>query len=76
MNYNVNVPQDVTDKNDANIDEYIVKSIKINPAIPTFKIAENLNVSKRTILRNIDKLKKKNVFRFVGESKNGYWELI
>ena len=83
MNYNATVPQDVTDnvtdvtdKNDVNIDEFIVKSIKLNSTISTSKIAENLNVSKRTILRHIDELKKKNVLRFVEESKNGHWELI
>ncbi|MBR1455411.1 MAG: winged helix-turn-helix transcriptional regulator [Lachnospiraceae bacterium] len=80
MNYNATVPQDVTDnvtdKNDANIDEFIVKSIKLNSTISTSKIAENSNIPKRTILRHIDELKKKNVLRFVGESKNGHWELI
>ena len=55
MNYNATVPQDVTDnvtdKNDANIYEFIVKSIKLNPTISTLKIADNLNVSKRTIFK-------------------------
>lgn len=70
---------DVTDnvtKNDAGIDEYIIKSIKINSGISTSKIAEDLNVSKRTILRHIDKLKKKSKLRFVGEAKSGHWEII
>lgn len=54
MNYNATVLQDVTDvtdKNDANIYEFIVKSIKLNPTISTLKIADNLNVSKRTIFK-------------------------
>ena len=55
MNYNATVPPDVTDnvtdKNDVNIDEFIVKSIKLNPTISTLKIADNLNVSKRTIFK-------------------------
>lgn len=50
--------------------------IKANPKISTSKIAEDLNVSKRTILRHIDELKKKNFLRFVGEVKNGHWEII
>ncbi len=90
LNYSANVPQDVTDNvtdvtdnvtdvvdnENANIDKYIIKMIRANPKISTSKIAEDLNVSKRTILRHIDELKKKNKLRFVGEAKNGYWELI
>ena len=86
LNYSANVTQDVTDVTDNvtdvtdnrcdNIDEFIVKSIKLNPTISTSKIAETLNVSKRTILRHIDELKKKNILRYVGEPKNGYWELL
>ena len=82
LNYSANVAQgvtdvtengiDVTDNKNANIDEYIIKMIKANPKISTSKIAEDLNVSKRTILRHIDELKKKKVLRFVGEAKNGY----
>lgn len=90
LNYSANVSQNVTDKvtdvtdnvtdvvdnENAHIDKYIIKMIKANPKISTSKIAEDLNVSKRTILRHIDELKKKNFLRFVGEAKNGHWELI
>ena len=73
-----NVTDNVTDviNNNTSIDEYIVASIKSDLMISTSKIAESLNVSKRTILRHIDELKKKNVLRFEKKKKNGYWELI
>ena len=90
LNYSANGPQNVTDVTESvtenvtdvtgnkssNIDEYIMKMIKANPKISTSKIAEDLNVSKRTILRHIDELKKKNFLKYVGEAKNGHWELI
>ena len=39
-------------------------------------MAEKLNVTKRTILRDIEKLKKQNKIKRTGSNKDGQWEAI
>jgi ATP-dependent DNA helicase RecG len=39
------------------------------------KIAEKLNVTKRTILRNIEKMKEENIIERIGNEKSGYWKI-
>jgi predicted HTH transcriptional regulator len=39
------------------------------------QLAEKLNVTRRTIIRDIEKLKKAGVIKRVGPDKGGYWEI-
>ena len=67
-----NVTDNVTDKRL----KQILHLITDNNTITTNKISNKLNVSKRTILRDIEKLKKQNKLTRVGNEKNGHWEII
>ena len=40
------------------------------------EIAEQLDIERTTVWRNIDTMKKKNIIRRVGEDKNGYWDVL
>ncbi len=63
----------VTDKNRFN---EILQSIKSNNKITSNQLAKKFGVSKRTVLRDIEKLKKLNLIDRVGNEKTGYWEII
>ena len=68
-----NVTDNVTD-NERQI--RVIEFIKSNNKISTKEISEILNISKRTILRDIEKLKKQNRLKRVGSEKGGHWEII
>lgn len=38
-------------------------------------MAKLLNVSKRTIIRDVDKLKEKGQIEYIGPAKGGYWKI-
>ena len=67
-----NVTENVTE----NRAKEIVKLIKINNKINTEEMAISLNVTKRTILRDIEKLKQQNIIIYKGSAKRGYWEVV
>jgi ATP-dependent DNA helicase RecG len=54
----------------------IVQLIELNNRIKTEELALRLGVTKRTVLRDIEKLKKQNILAFRGSTKAGNWELI
>jgi len=67
-----NVTENVTD-------ERIVKLVDLlamNPKISTIELASKLNVTKMTVLRDIEKLKKYNLLTRVGTNKGGYWKVL
>jgi ATP-dependent DNA helicase RecG len=66
-----NVTDNVTDRT-----VLIIEIIKENNKITTNEIAEKLKVTKRTILRDIEILKKQGKLKRVGNEKTGYWELV
>lgn len=61
---------DVTDRQHA-----IINLIKEHTNMTTTQMAERLGVTNRTILRDIESLKKKGLISRVGSEKTGYWEL-
>ena len=74
-NNDKNVTDDVTDDvTDRSVK--IVKLIKSNSEISTLRMAKALSVSKRTILRDIELLKRKGIIEREGSEKNGKWKLI
>jgi fido (protein-threonine AMPylation protein) len=65
-----NVTDNVTDR-----DSKIIALIKENNHISTAKMAIILSVSKRTILRDIDKLKQLGKISREGDEKTGHWKI-
>ena len=66
-----NVPKNVPKKRM----QEIIESIKNNKFITIEELANNLNVSAKTIKRDLDKLKKDNILQRVGK-KGGYWKIL
>jgi ATP-dependent DNA helicase RecG len=70
--------EDVTDNVTNNVTDRaskILTLIKENNFISTVQMATILSVSKRTILRDIEKLKKENKIKREGNEKTGHWIL-
>jgi len=57
-------------------EQQIIALILEDKRIPLNEIAQKLAVSKRTILRDIKKMKTENIIERIGNEKNGYWEVI
>ena len=53
----------------------IIDFIRANSSISLRKLSKNLGVSSKTVQREIEKLKDKNVIRRVGGDKGGHWEI-
>lgn len=51
----------------------IIQILSENPIITSARLAENLNVQKRTIERNIKSLKEKHILERKGSDKDGEW---
>jgi len=71
-------PDNVTDKNEiatAKRTKVILEHIANNPNISTSELATQLEVSKRTILRDINTLKQQNKLERIGKEKTGYWKI-
>lgn len=82
MNYNENeeinggqnVGQNVGQKiNVTDRKNIILKNIKETEKLDTMEIAKQLNVTKRTIERDLAALRKDNKIEYIGSSKNGKW---
>ena len=69
-NVTVNVTENVTEK-----ERKILEIISTNPFVTTTQIASLMKLSRMTISRVINKLKKKNVVKRVEGDKTGYWVL-
>ena len=67
-----NVTENVTEKRL----NQIIQLFKNNPSITTELIAEKLNVTRRTILRDLEKLKKSGKVVYAGSQKKGYWQIL
>ena len=52
----------------------ILELIKENKFITIKELAHKLNVSEKTIKRDLDKLKKENILKRIGK-KGGYWKI-
>jgi ATP-dependent DNA helicase RecG len=67
-----NVTENVTEKRRLQVVEFMHK----NPSITTEQLAKMLKVSKRTIIRDIEKLKNNNQIEYIGPAKGGHWKII
>lgn len=55
--------------------QQVIQLILDDNQIPLNQIAQKLNVSKRTILRDIKKMKEEKIIERIGSEKNGYWKI-
>ena len=73
-NVRQNVGQNVGQKINVNDRKNIIlKNIKETEKLDTIEIAKKLNVTKRTIERDLAELRKENKIEYIGSSKNGKW---
>ncbi|MDA3799798.1 MAG: HTH domain-containing protein [Kiritimatiellae bacterium] len=70
------VPKDVADNVVEKRLNEILELLKKDRNISAFKIAKKLNVSARTIQRDIEKLTKAAKIKRVGPDKGGYWKVL
>jgi ATP-dependent DNA helicase RecG len=72
--------QDVTENVTENVTEkrhiLIYRQIKLNKCITIDQLAEACKTNSRTILRDIERLKKEGFLKRIGPAKGGHWELI
>jgi ATP-dependent DNA helicase RecG len=66
-----NVTENVTEKREFQI----LKILQSNQTMTTSELAEKFNVSRRTIARDIENLKRKHKLKRIGSDKSGYWEV-
>jgi len=74
IKYTDNVGAKYTDN--VGVKEKIVKLIEQNESITIKELSSTLNVTTRTIERNIKALKDENIIERIGSDKTGYWEII
>ena len=67
-----NVTENVTENRIMTIIKLLAKDNKLT----TEQLAQKLNVTQRTILRDIEKLKQIEKVEHVGPAKGGYWQII
>ena len=58
------------------VQKRILSIISKNPYITQKDISLLLEISLRTVERNVANLREKNKIRRIGSNKNGYWEII
>lgn len=71
-----NVTGNVTENVTENRADKIIELIRKNPFITTEEMSRILKVSKRTVIRDMDQLKKENRVAYEGPSKGGRWKVI
>jgi len=54
----------------------ILNLLQNNNTISIRELAEQLNMTAKTIQRDLDKLKSQNLIRRIGPDKGGQWEVI
>lgn len=80
----INEPENVTENDAVNVAENVTENrririlnlIKDNNTISTTNIANLLGVARRTIARDIETSKSKELLKRNGPDKGGYWEII
>ena len=68
-----NVQENVQEKTR---EEVMLELLQKNNAISIRELAEQLDVTTKTIQRDLDKLKSQNIIRRIGPDKGGHWEVV
>ncbi|MCK5230403.1 MAG: HTH domain-containing protein, partial [Desulfobulbaceae bacterium] len=63
-------------KSSLKTEEQIVELIRLDATTTTEELGEALGISKRAILKQIDKLKTQGRLRRVGPARGGHWEVL
>jgi len=63
-------------KSSLKTEDKIVERIRQDVFITTEKLGKNLGISKRAILKQIEKLKKRGRLRRIGPARGGHWEVV
>jgi ATP-dependent DNA helicase RecG len=71
-----NVTKDVTENVTENRIVIILNEINLNNKISIDQLAKILKVTRRTIIRDLELLKKQYVIKRIGPDKGGHWEVI
>jgi predicted HTH transcriptional regulator len=71
-----NFETDKSDKIYTDMSEKILELISKNKNITIKELSEKIDVSSRSIERNIKKLQDDNKLKRIGGYKGGYWEII
>ncbi len=70
------VVENVTDNVTDNRIKVILNEINLNNKISIDQLAKILKVTRRTIIRDLELLKKQNVLKRIGPDKGGHWEAV
>ena len=71
----IDVAEDVTEDVTEDRVESLLKIIRQTPSITVDEMAKSMKVTRRTILRDLEKLKQLGKIVRIGSDKYGYWEL-
>lgn len=71
-----NYPQKTTPKKQQTSRALILESIKKDPGITKARLADAANISVEGVRYHIRKMTDEGIIRYVGTSKNGYWEVL
>jgi ATP-dependent DNA helicase RecG len=67
---------DTNNEEISDIQKQILLIIETEPKITQEKMASQLNVHKRTIIRHMNTLESYQVIRRVGDNRTGHWEIL
>jgi ATP-dependent DNA helicase RecG len=74
-NVDIELEQENAAGNFSDREQQILSFMLVDNHISLNEIAQKLDVSKRTILRDIKKMKQENTIERIGNEKNGYWKI-
>lgn len=57
-------------------EQKILKELIKNPTVTQLQLSEKLGISRRSIIKNMKKLKDKNKIKRIGSDRKGYWEIL
>jgi len=63
-------------KSSPKTEDQILTLIRHDPSVTTTSLGAALGITKRAVLKQVDKLKRQGRLRRVGPAKGGYWEVI
>ncbi|MEX0983067.1 MAG: HTH domain-containing protein [Bacteroidales bacterium] len=70
------VTENVTETTTYKRVDLILSLLKSNNRLTIDEIAEKLNITRCTVIRDIEKLKNNELIKRIGPAKGGYWQLI
>jgi ATP-dependent DNA helicase RecG len=70
------VTENVTETTTNKRGELIISLLKSNNNLTIDEIAEKLNITRHTVIRDIEKLKNNKLIKRIGPAKGGYWQII